>query len=86
MANKNTRVLVVSHFDTIGILAIENLHGLDCFWDGTTTADEDTINIKRKSVLVGDRVFGRRAGVERSAKRLEFLPGEFDGSSNTVCI
>ena len=82
----NARGLVVSHFDTICILAIENLHGFDCFWDRTTTTDEDTINIKRKSVLVGDRIFGRRAGIERSAKGLEFLPSKFDRSSNTMCI
>lgn len=40
------------NFDAILILSVEDLHGLDGFWNGLAAANEHAIDIKGIGVLV----------------------------------
>lgn len=42
------------HSETIFILAVEHLHGLDGLWDGPTTPDKHAINVESEREIVGD--------------------------------
>ena len=49
-----TRFATNVHLNSIGILAIEDLHGFNGFRDRVSTADEDAVYVEGESVLVGD--------------------------------
>jgi hypothetical protein len=42
--------------NAILILAIENLHGLDGLRNGSSTTDQDTIDVESENERVGDRL------------------------------
>ncbi len=36
------------HFDAPLVLAVQHSHGLDGFWDGPSSTDEDSVNVEGK--------------------------------------
>ena len=61
------------HLNTVSVVPVQNLHGLDCFRNGSASADEDAVDVESESKILGDvwieRGRGHARGCERGRRR-----------------
>jgi hypothetical protein len=73
-----------SHLDSVLVLTVEHLHGLDSLGNGTSTTDQNTIDIEGVCISISDSRLFRCVRILERGDCFDLLSGQFHGSRNVV--